>query len=74
MPEKTIDWRCPDCNTVLGKLDPDGMTLRIKIKDIYIYFTGGEVTITCRGCGLLVELSQKELHHPVPVISDSRKE
>ena len=58
MPEKMIDWRCPDCNAVLGKLDTDGRTLRIKIRDLYIFFSGGDVTITCRSCGQLVSLSQ----------------
>jgi RNase P subunit RPR2 len=61
MPEKTIDWKCPECNAVLGKLDAGGQTLRIKIRDLYIFFSGGDVTITCRSCGQLVSLSQDPL-------------
>ena len=58
MPDNSLDWKCPDCNAVLGKLDSEGRTLRVKIRDLYIWFSGGEVTITCRSCGQLVSLSQ----------------
>lgn len=56
--EKLKDWKCRDCGTILGFLDHEATELRIKIRDLYVWIQGGSVTITCRKCGSLNQLSQ----------------
>jgi len=59
--EKLVPWRCDACGAILGYVDPKSEVLRIKLRDIYQWFRGGTLAMTCRKCGQLNELTQKGL-------------
>jgi len=58
MPEKMLNWNCEKCGSLLGRIEENLETLQIKIRDVYLWITGGEVTMTCRKCGTMNQLSQ----------------
>lgn len=58
IPSKDLQWKCSNCQFVLGFLDQNAETLRIKHKDLYITVTNGDTTITCRRCGKMNALRQ----------------
>ncbi len=51
------DWRCTNCDKLLGIRREGRMHLRIK--QGYEFFVGFPVTATCRGCGTLNELGTR---------------
>ena len=52
-------WTCKSCKSILGFLDANKETLRIKYKDLFIYIKGGSVQIICRSCGQMNELKEE---------------
>ncbi|MHA1248747.1 MAG: hypothetical protein ACTSRP_02025 [Candidatus Helarchaeota archaeon] len=52
---KITEFRCSECNALLGKLLTDGR-FSIKHKDIYIQIIYGNILITCWSCGKLHEI------------------
>ncbi len=52
-PKDAKQWRCRECGSLLGFLDPTGTTIRIKYKDLYVTTEGGRVSVLCRRCGAL---------------------
>jgi rubredoxin len=46
-------WHCRECKSLLGVLDEKKEMVRMKYKDFYVYFKGGEVTVPCRSCGFI---------------------
>ena len=58
MPEKMLNWNCEKCGSLLGRIEENLETLQIKIRDVYLWITGGEITMTCRKCGTMNQLSQ----------------
>ena len=55
-----MKWNCEACGCILGVLDRNAETLRMKVRDVYIFITGGEITITCRKCGKINQLQQQK--------------
>lgn len=57
-------WLCNNCSFMLGLLSPDGETIRIKYKDLYLEIEGGNIKIKCRKCGRDNQLAY-ELDKPI---------
>lgn len=57
---KKMAWLCESCKSILGFLDTENTILRIKYKDLYAFIEGGKVTMICRSCGKINELTEKE--------------
>lgn len=57
---KDREWRCERCKLLLGLVDQEAQTLRVKYKDLYITFRGGEVTMLCRRCATANTLTDTE--------------
>lgn len=60
MSKRNLIWKCKACDFPLGQIDEQGEILRIKYKDLYLWITGGSVTMVCRRCGTLNQLTQKD--------------
>jgi len=48
---ENLTWKCKACEAILGYLSEDKDILRVKYKDLLIYFSGGVVERNCRSCG-----------------------
>jgi len=53
-------WICKVCKAFIGFVSADGKMIRVKYKDLFIYFEGGRVKIICRKCGIENELVDEE--------------
>lgn len=76
----TLPWKCENCQARLGLLDTTGEILTIKVKDTYIWIHGGDVSMTCRGCGSINTLEQnippeeiQRMNKDVDVVTDVDK-
>ncbi len=58
--DKNVPWKCRNCETVLGYLDQNCEVIRIKVRDVYVYVTGGAVSVTCRKCGTMNGIDQTQ--------------
>jgi len=52
-------WECSSCRCLLGFMDNNCETVRIKHRDLYIEATGGKLTVTCRRCAKKNTLQQE---------------
>ena len=70
---KDKEWRCKKCGFLLGLVDPAGNCLRIKYKDLYVFFQGGMVSVFCRRCATRNTLIDEEYQklHPEEVKPDA---
>ena len=57
---KLKEWRCKECNTLLGIVGNDTEYVRIKYKDLFIK-VNGKVEIICRRCGAENEMVTRKL-------------
>jgi RNase P subunit RPR2 len=53
-------WLCPNCRFLLGFIDYNAITVRMKYRDFYVTVTGGDVACTCRRCGKIAILTQNK--------------
>lgn len=54
-----LPWKCTNCRAKLGLLDAGRSILTIKVKDVYVWVNGGDVSMTCRNCGSINTLEQE---------------
>lgn len=57
---ENLTWKCKSCGSILGYLSEDKDVLRVKYKDLLIYFSGGVVERNCRSCGSWNRLNDVE--------------
>ena len=58
IPDNQI-WKCSSCKSILGFISDDAEVLRVKYKDLLIYFNGGVIERNCRACGQWNTLRQE---------------
>ena len=58
-PSQDFRWQCPNCKFLLGFIDRNCETVRLKYRDFYVTVKGGEVACTCRRCGKVAVLTQQ---------------
>lgn len=46
-------WNCEKCESLLGFVDQDNSSVRLKYKDHYVTIVGGKVSVICRRCGFM---------------------
>tara|TARA_B100000282_G_scaffold198765_1_gene145362 strand:+ start:9939 stop:10214 length:276 start_codon:yes stop_codon:yes gene_type:complete len=67
--DNLIHWHCSKCNIRIGVIDILEKQIRIRYKDLVMYYHWKEengntdkLTILCRRCGWLNDKSKEELH------------